>query len=207
MRTQSEVTIGIGLIRDGDMKRMLILIFAFTYVVGALAQGTIYFANNLQFPVYTNNGISTYGYASQNNFHVALYWGILGSTEAQLVQIGPAVGGSADGVFNGGVYTTPNGTAPGASAVFEVRGWTGNYGTYELALAAAASNPSVQVDTSGIWVNPTGLNAGAPASMLLGPTGFKRLFLSSAVVPEPSTTTMGAMLGTMILIMIQRRKK
>jgi hypothetical protein len=188
------------------MKSILVLIFGLTYVVGAFGQGTIYFANNSQYPVYTNDGISSYGYAPQNNFHVALYWGILGSTEAQLVQIGPAVGGVANGVFNGGVYTTPNGTAPGANAVFEVRGWTGNYSTYELALAAAASNPSVQVDTSGIWVNSTGPNTGNPATMLFGPAGFKRLFLSS-VVPEPSTITLAGMAGTMILLMIKRRKK
>jgi PEP-CTERM motif len=187
------------------MKGILVLILGLTCVVGAFGQGTINFANTAQYPVYTNNGISTYGYASQNSFHVALYWGILGSTEAQLVQIGPAVGGVADGVFNGGVYTTPNGTAPGANAVFEVRGWTGNYSTYELALAAAQSNPSVQVDTSGIWVNPTGPNVGNPAAMLYGPTGFKRLFLSS--VPEPATITLAGMGGTMILLMIKRRKK
>ncbi|EEF57603.1 PEP-CTERM sorting domain-containing protein [Pedosphaera parvula] len=188
------------------MKRILFLIFGLiTYVVGAFGQGTIYFANTPQFPVYTNNGISTYGNAPQNNFHVALYWGILGSTEAQLVQIGPAVGGVADGVFNGGVYTTPNGTAPGANAMFEVRGWTGNYTTYEAALAAAPNNLSVEIDTSGAWINPTGPNAGAPAAMLFGPTGFKRLFLSS--VPEPSTIALAGMGGTMILIMLRRRKK
>jgi PEP-CTERM motif len=190
------------------MKKILLLIFGFMQVIGAFAQGTIYFANNPQFPVYTNNTIGNYGNAPQNNFHVALYWGIAGSTEAQLVQIGPTVGGVADGIFNGGVYTTPNGTAPGANAMFEVKGWTGNYNTYEAALAAAAYDSSIQTDTSGAWLNPTGSSAGNPAPMIFGPSGFNCLFLASLTsVPEPSTLVLAGAGGIMMMAMIRRRKK
>jgi hypothetical protein len=198
----------IGLVSYWSMKRILFLIFGLTYVVGAFGQGTIYFANNPQFPVYTNNAIGNYGNAPQNKFHVALYWGTVGSTEAQLVQIGPAVGGVADGIFNGGVYTTPNGTAPGANAVFEVKGWTGNFATYEAALAAAQYDSSIQVDTSGAWVNPTGPNAGNPAPMIFGPEGFNCLFLTSlTTVPEPSTIVLAGAGGIMMVVTIKRRKK
>ena len=187
------------------MKRILLLLFGLMHAIEVFGQGTIYFANNPQFPVYTNNAIGNYGNAPQNVFHVALYWGTIGSTEAQLVQIGPSIGGVADGIFNGGVYTTPSGTALGANAVFEVKGWTGNYATYESALAAAANDHTIQLDTSGAWVNPTGVNAGGPAPMIFGPTGFNCLFL--AVVPEPSTIVLAGVGGGMMMIMIQRRKK
>jgi len=100
------------------------------------AQGTIVFANSSTTYVVTNNPAGGYGRAVGSTYHVALYWGPLGSTESDLVQIGSAIPGFVvNGRFTGGNYTTPIDTAPGDYAMFEVRGWTGSYSTFEDALA------------------------------------------------------------------------
>jgi hypothetical protein len=187
------------------MKRIVILVLAVAFAMNARAQGTIYFANSAQFPVYTNNAIGNYGNAPLGTFHVALYWGILGSTAAQLIQIGPTIGGVAAGIFDGGVYTTPNGTPPGGNAVLEVKGWTGNFTTYEAASSAAQTNGLIQIDTSGIWTKSTGLNASSPANLILGEQGFNCLFLAN--VPEPTTVTLAIAGGAVMALAARRRKK
>jgi hypothetical protein len=186
------------------MKKILSVLMLVMCSAGVYAQGTINFANNPSFPVITNN-LGQYGNAMSTVFHVSLYWGVLGSTDAQLVQIGPAIGGSGDGLFNGGVYTTPAGTAPGANAVIEVKGWTGNFATFEAAKAASVSNSAVLTDFSGGWTNATGFNASTAAPFIFGTSGFNCLVLIPTV-PEPSTMAFG-MVGTAAIWWRFRRRR
>jgi hypothetical protein len=168
------------------MKKKLLI--AFSVLVLSLlsamdlhAQGTIKFQNSLSFPVVTNNPTGGTGRAIGSTYHVALYWAPLGSSEPDLMQIGSAISGTTlNGFFNGGTYTTPTDTAPGDDAMFEVKGWTGNYGTYEDALASG--DPDVLVGVSGMWQNHTG-GAGVPPTppslFTFGLGGFEGLLLDT----------------------------
>jgi hypothetical protein len=186
------------------MKKIWLVLMLMMFSIGAYAQGTINFANNPSFPVITNN-LGQYGNAMQTSFHVSLYWGVLGSTDAQLIQIGPAIGGSGDGLFNGGVYTTPAGTAPGGSAVIEVKGWTGNFATFEAAKAASVTNSAILTDFSGGWTNATGLNGSSAANFIFGTSGFNCLVLVP-VVPEPSTVALGGLGAAAVWWRFRRRR-
>jgi hypothetical protein len=146
------------------------------------AQGTIVFKNSSSTLVVTNSPGGGFGAAVGSTYHVALYWGPLGSTEADLVQIGSAIPGFiVNGRFTStSPYTTPPATAPGDDAMFEVKGWTGNYSTYEDAVASG--DPDVLVGVSGMWQNPTGGNGAppaVPASFIFGPGGFEGLLLDA----------------------------
>ncbi|MDB6124619.1 MAG: hypothetical protein JWQ71_3612 [Pedosphaera sp.] len=110
-------------------------------------------------------------------FHVALYWGVLGSAEAQLVVIGRSGAGYTSGTtgglnaalpgrFYGGNFVTGTATDPSGSATFEVRGWTGNYASYEAAFAAAQTDRSIFVGVSGPFTSPTGGYAGTVSKPL-----------------------------------------
>jgi PEP-CTERM motif len=176
-------------------------VLALAAAVNASAQGTLKFANTSTSLVYTNDLQGHVGAAASTSFHVALFWGVLGSTEAQLVQIGPSGPGNYDGIsglnpalpgrFSSGstAYVTGTGTAPGGTVTFEVRGWTGNYATYDAAVAAALQgDASVIIGSSGLFNLATG-GGGTPIStptsdLTVGST-FSGLNLSP--VPEPST--------------------
>jgi hypothetical protein len=187
------------------VKKIFFVAIALSFSLKLWAQGTILFADNPSFTVLTNN-LNNYGSAVPSTFQVALYWGVLGSTDAQLVQIGPAIHGSGGlGLFNGGVYTTPNGTAPGVNAVFEVKGWTGNFSTFEAAVAAAPSDHTILTDFSGGWVNATGTGPGNAAAFQFGVTGFNCIVLAP-IVPEPSTMILGG-LGAAAMLLYRRRGK
>jgi hypothetical protein len=169
-------------------KKLLIAFSAFVIsLVSAVdlhAQGTINFANiPSTYYVVTNNPAGGFGRAEASSFHVALYWGPLGSAESDLVQIGSAAPGIVAGRFYAGTYTTPTDTAPGQDAMFEVKGWTGNYNTYEDAVASG--DPAVLVGVSGMWQNPTGgyevpgLPPTVPSNFIFGPGGFEGLLLDT----------------------------
>jgi hypothetical protein len=149
-------------------------------ISNASAQGQITFANSSPASLVTTNSPLSSNVATKGTYKVALYWGTVGSTEAQLVSIATAGSYPVNGRFNGGVVTTPNGTPPGGQAVFEVKGWTGNYADYETAYAAAQTDSVVLVGTSGMWTQATA--AGGTASPVF--MNFPGLVLG---MPEPST--------------------
>jgi hypothetical protein len=172
------------------MKKKLLVAFSALAVslISALdlhAQGTVVFQNATGYPNYPvlTNSASGPGLAVGSDYHVALYWGPLGSAETDLVQIGSALQGlpSVPGYFYASPsYTTGSATAPGDDAMFEVKGWTGNYNTYEDAVASG--DPAVLVGVSGMWQNPTGGNGTPPAlprNFIFGPGGFEGLLLDT----------------------------
>jgi hypothetical protein len=162
------------------------------------AQGTVNFATANANQV-VRDQVS--GLAVGAGYTAALYWGIAGATEAQLVQIGaswPVTAGNGF-IINGGTRTTGNGTAPGATAAFQVRAWAGSALTYEAAGAAASRGKTVVfANATG---DPTSQPPGTPAA--LG-AGWNTPLLVS-VIPEPSTYALAA-LGVGALLLFRRRK-
>jgi hypothetical protein len=168
------------------MKKKLLVAFSVLAVslistIDLHAQGTIWFANIGGPYVVTNNPAGGFGRAVGSTYQVALYWGPLGADEADLVQISSAVHGFIiNGYFNGGNCTTPDDTAPGEAAMFQVRGWTGSYSSFEDAVASG--DPTVLVGVSDMWQNYTGGNGMPPvppAPFTFGPGGFNGLLLDT----------------------------
>ncbi|MDB6122696.1 MAG: hypothetical protein JWQ71_1689 [Pedosphaera sp.] len=202
-----------------------ILLAALTVGLSAsvFAQGTIKFANGVQNTnttpatpyntdlVRTNDLQGHTGLAASTFFHVALYWGITGSTEAQLVVIAAtgtgttSVGGlspALPGRFSGGtaLWVTGNGTPPSGDAVFQVRGWSGNFASYEAAYAAGTG----YIGVSTMFSAHTG-GAGSPPETPASTLGTAFTGLTISPVPEPSTIALGG-LGAAALLLFRRRK-
>jgi len=182
------------------MKRTLIsLACVLVTTLSTLGQGTVNFAN---FPgtqrIYLPGGTTG---AAVGSLNVALYWGPLGSTDAQLTQIG-GLGGIAPlaGVFSSGTRTTGTTTAGGAMARFQVWAWSTGYNSYAEALASG--DPSKYVGKSASFDNPTGNPGAQPPGTPAALTGFTSF--SVAPVPEPSTIILG-LLGAGALL-LRRRK-
>jgi hypothetical protein len=166
------------------------------------AQGTVNFATANASQVVRDQATGT---AVGAGYTAALYWGVAGATEAQLVQIGaswPVTAGNGF-IINGGTRTTGNGTAPGATAAFQVRAWAGSALTYEAAGAAASRGKTV------VFANATGDPApasGPPVPPAAFGAGWNTpLLVSSVVIPEPSTYALAA-LGVGALLLFRRRK-
>src|SRR4051812_1537045 len=114
------------------MKKLLLGTTLLCLGAAAFGQGTIRFANTATSLVFTSNIQGQLSPADSTYFHVALYWGVLGSNEAQLVQIGPNGEGDTSGTTgglnpilpgrfaNGVEFHTGLATAPSATATFQV---------------------------------------------------------------------------------------
>jgi PEP-CTERM motif len=204
------------------MKKAILTMLAIGATTSLFAQGQLKFANTATTLVMTNDLQGHVGAALGSTFHVALYWGVLGSTEAQLVQIGPSgvgtvagLAGVGSGRFTAGstAYVTGTATPINGTATFEVKGWTGNYASYDAAYAAAiGGDTSVLLGTSGLFNLATGgggtptvpppsdLTAGGTSTLTPAFTG-----LTLAPVPEPTTIALAG-LGAASLLLFRRRK-
>ncbi len=197
----------------------------------ALGQGTINFQNT-QSQLVTTNYLGNTGRLAVGAGKVALYY-VPGATAAGTINnnvtvsgltlngfgsaawaaAGTAVGiGGAPpiaGTFNGGTLTTGTDVAAGAAAYIQIRAWTGSYATWDAAVAAAATDPSVLLG----WWNSAVVNTGGGGSppgapLTLAQAGFTGLALNSigtAPIPEPSTFALAG-LGLASLLIFRRRK-
>jgi len=200
-------------------KAILLTALAVGLSAGAFAQGTIKFANTTASSAKTNDLQGHTGVAAGSYVHVALYWGVLGSTEAQLVQIGPdqgsgngGVGSTAfinvagNGIFTSGsgIWVTGSATPGSGTGTFQVRGWSGNFTSYAAAYAAAQTDGSVFVGVSSLFDSHVG-GGGTPAEPNPSNLGSNFTGLTIAPVPEPSTIALGG-LGAAALLLFRRRK-
>jgi len=163
------------------------------------AQGTINFATANANQVVRDQAT---GLAVGAGYTAALYWGVAGATEAQLVQIGaswPVTAGNGF-IINGGTRTTGNATAPGDTAAFQVRAWAGSALTYEAAGDVSKGKTVVFANATG---NPGAQPPGVPAA--LGAGWNTPLLVSAVIIPEPSTYALAA-LGVGALLLFRRRK-
>lgn len=165
------------------------------------AQGTVNFSS-----AGANQTIKDGASAVGAGYTAALYWGVTGATEAQLVQIGASFPVTANNGFiiNGGTRTTGAGTAPGASGAFQVRAWSGTALTYEAAKTAAVAGTKGGV--SAVFNNPTGDPTASPPGTPAALSGWTvPVQVNAFVIPEPSTYALAA-LGVGALLLFRRRK-
>ena len=190
------------------MKQIMLVAGSVFASFSLFAQGTVNFQNNNGSAV--TESLSGNKIVAGSTYNAALYWAVDGTVDQSLfVQIGATAAiQPLDGLIAAGSRTTPNGTAPGANAMFQVRVWEAAYGnSYEAVLAnqttqngrlgLAGKSNLVRVATG----SPGGQPPTPPGSLLTaGLQGF-----SLDVVPEPSIMGLG-MLGAGALFALRRRK-
>jgi hypothetical protein len=119
------------------MKVSYVLAVLMLSALKALAQGTVSFANDASSAI--TNGTTRSLLPTGSAYTAYLFYAPDGTTnEAAFVQLGQfgwAFFGPQPGVFDGGTKTTPNTTAPGDYAMFQVRVWEVFPTSYEQALA------------------------------------------------------------------------
>jgi len=184
------------------MKKILLAAITMGLTASVFAQGTIDFANvsgtGTSGRIMTlSNGIPVL--AANGTYSVGLYWGVLGSTEAQLTLILQGKGNFSAGRFTLGNAVTGAATAPGANATFEVKAWDGPTTSYEAAVAAGTGG----VGTSGLFQNPTG-GGGSPPGLPAEINGWTGNIIITPI-PEPATIALCG-LGAASLLLFRRRK-
>jgi hypothetical protein len=188
------------------MKKLLILAVSVAATIGALAQGTVNFANagagGLNARIFGTDGTT----ALAGTGYIAQLWA--GASAGSMNPITPTVTfgtGANAGYFFGGSRTIP--TVPaGSPAFFQVRVWEAAAGA-SWDVASVRNGAQVGGDTvsyHGAALGPyQSPNLTAPPSTppnLLGLQSF-----SLYVVPEPSTIALGV-LGLAGLLVLRRRK-
>jgi hypothetical protein len=195
------------------MKKLLLLAVLLVAGYGALAQGTVNFSNGAAGVNAPVRDVLGGPLLAGSGFTAGLYAGPSGTIWSSLTLAAPtsafATGASA-GYFFGGSHVVA-GVAEGGQAAYQVRVWSSNFATWDLAWAAyqaGDASAKVGVSSSTAWTG-TGLptvvgttpNLGglsAPPN-LLGLQSFQLY-----AVPEPSAIALG-LLGAAALL-LRRRK-
>ncbi len=157
--------------------------------------------------------------AAGTGYRVALYWGLQGTPESELTQVGNSVGfltGSAAGTFTGGTRTLTPLLRNGDVVTVQARGWTvlpdvGN--SYEAVLAAALAGDA----RAAVGKNPLFDHKSVDRTIsqelavaMGGPiaNGGNPYWQGFAItpVPEPSTITLVALASTALLFFRLGRK-
>src|SRR2546422_930920 len=116
------------------MKGILVAaLFLLAFQRIASGQGTVNFSNFGGNPITYDPSVPGKNGANVevNAFSVALYWGPLGSTEAQLTQIGAnGIIAPFAGFFLSGTRTTDIATPELGEALFQVKAWSVPFGSY-----------------------------------------------------------------------------
>jgi hypothetical protein len=181
-------------------KTFVLLALALTLPSFVKAQGTINFSStSIAHVIQITPGVP----AAPGTATVGLYYAPLGASSNSLVLIGPTVLNGAGGGISGGVRTTGIDVFGGATALFQIRAWTGGYATYEEAYAAAFSNSSIMLGTSTFFLNPTGNPNASPPTTPANLTGWTSPVIIG--IPEPSTIALG-IFGAGALLFIRLRK-
>lgn len=188
------------------MKKAIVVAAGLLFAVSfkASAQGTVTFANSNTSLVTAEVGgpaVPTGLNSGYGGLLVGLFWGVQGSTEDQLVQIGATASiNPIAGRYSGGTRTTGAGTAAGATATFQVRAWSADLGATWA--EAQASGGTGWIGASTLFDSATG-GAGEPPSTPINLNASVPGF-AVTLVPEPSVIAL-AVLGAGALFF--RRKK
>ena len=215
MNTSNDTSNRSGVFRQTSNRFILTLLTALCLIARCQAQGTIAFnnlANNDPTMAAQSGGLVHMWTGSDLSFELlnadinfALYesrtadFSSLYPVHTWLLSDGSASGISVGGGHfadpSGGVYTIP-GVAPGSEAYIGIAAWTGNYTSYEAALAAG----SMTACLVQFW-NPTG-GGGTPAASMLG---MPALDVPHFVVPEPAPLAL-FLAGAGALLLWHRRR-
>jgi len=186
------------------MKKTILTCLAAGLLVStsAFGQGTVAFGNsNTSLVTAEGSPVPTGLNSGYGGLLVALFWGVQGSSEDALVQIGgTAAIAPLAGRYSGGQRTTGVETAPGATATFQVRAWSADLGATWA--EAQSSGGTGWIGASALFNSATG-GAGTPASPAV-PLSATVPGFAVTLVPEPSVIAL-AVLGAGALFF--RRKK
>jgi len=178
------------------MKKLLAAITCALITISTYGQGTVNFANTAATLIKLPDGVTG---ATVGQYTVELLYSATAPANINAMSLGANTGiAPAPGRFLGGTYTTPNTTAPGATAWFAVEAWQNSFASYAAAVAGGGI-----YGQSSIFSLATG-GAGSPASpatALTAPGGFTGFTMT---VPEPSTIALGLLGGAALLF---RRRK
>lgn len=182
------------------MKKTLLLAAALVATaMGAFAQGTVQFINNASTTV--NFHASLGGGPVPAGYNIGLWYGVAGTMEASALSLIASTTTAAPGRFVGGNVTTPDSTAGGGMAVFQIRAWQDGFASYDAAFSGGGN-----VGFSDMWSQITG-NA-TPTDLpkqIVPPTGGFTGINNVMPIPEPSTIALG-LLGLGALALFRRRK-
>jgi len=191
--------------------RFLPLITALFSALATYAQGTINFSNGaagVNAPFYNLDVTRLSG----TGFIAGLFAGPSGTVWSSLTLVAPTTTfatGTSAGYFFGGSHTIP-GVPEGSVAAYQVRVWSSNFATWDLAWAASqvgGQGAQIAVSANAAW-NGAGLPTVVGTTPPLGglsPTpnllGLQSAFLhGEPLVPEPSTLMVGLVGATAWLL-------
>jgi hypothetical protein len=196
---------------------ILIAVLMATSVASTLAQGTVVFNNGtglVQQAIFLPGSVAILNVAKGGG-EVQLFWAATGSPFTPLTpsltpaawyaanpgwSLGPVVGFTtpAPGKFSGGALTLAPLT-PGGAIDYVVIGWTGNYQSFDAALAVNTYTGVSGKFTSATG-NPTTVPSGVPVPLA---SSFGGLILTQT--PEPSSFALAG-LGAATLFALHRRE-
>jgi len=176
------------------MKKIL-LMAALVACIGAMAQGTVNFKNNVagsfSAPVFNADGVTR---LTGNAYYAQLYANIGGSFQP----VGTATPFLANGYVNGGTVTIDAAGVVGGVVTLQMRAWeastAGTAGTYEAAIGAGKKYGFSETFT----VTPGNPNSNPPGT----PADLATL-KSFSLIPEPSTIALG-LIGAAALLLRRR---
>jgi len=183
------------------MKKLILTSALLAMAVTAFGQGQIVFNNGT--PTKITNSVTGVALAGGVNSKVALYIAS-GSSAAENTLAFQATAQTnlfAAGLFQGGVRTLG---LPGGPITLQVRAWAAannTYATYEEAVLALPSDPTVVFGKSAL-LNVTTFESPTPAVTLIG-AGLNQFNVGT--VPEPSSIALG-LLGLGAIALFRRRK-
>jgi hypothetical protein len=180
------------------MKKQLMTLAAMLAFVGSVfGQGQVTLGNNASSLI---TRVPEGGAVPIGSSSFQLYYGLAGTSEANLILLPPIAGTSTAiaGRIANTVIDVP--VAPGTPCVFQVWGWDSSFTSYALAAAGGG-----HIGKSTLF-NASTSGAGPPPPL---PTALAGLYpgfaLSTTVIPEPSVLALAG-LGVASLLLFRRRK-
>ena len=194
------------------MKKLIVLGACFCWSLDLSAQGTVNFGNNLATAV--SNWVTNAKLPAGNTFTAQLWYAPdIGSipTPDEMQPLGATTGiRPIAGLITGGTRTTPNSTAPGGFAWFQIRIWETAYGltwfeaitkTLNGRLAIAGASNIIKVKTG----DPAAIPPGLPGSLTAAGLSFLCFGDPFLCIPEPSVISF-CLLGMATCFALRRRR-
>lgn len=184
-----------------NMKTLIIALSFVGITFGAFGQGQVILANNSSSLCYTcSEGQVVAAPVGSMFFQLSA-----GVDAGSLTPIFPIVGTS---MFVGRIASTVINISivpPGATATFQIRAWSSQFATYEL----AANSGMGFIGQSVVFTSATSANVDPPPIPVSLAGKFPAIYaipLSPCPIPEPSTIAL-AMLGASSLLVFGRNKR